>query len=169
VWNIPPILPFHHCHSYFYGAGIYNSLSGAAMVMIVAFLSGLIFGIGLIISGMANPAKVLAFLDITGLWDPSLIFVMAGAIAIGFFAFLWARSRHTTLLGAEMKLPSATKVDRRLIIGAMMFGAGWGLAGFCPGPALVGLGMGLPKALLFVAAMLAGMGLYELFDRTRGG
>jgi uncharacterized membrane protein YedE/YeeE len=139
------------------------------MVTIIAFVSGLIFGIGLIISGMANPAKVLAFLDITGLWDPSLIFVMAGAIAVGFFAFLWAKSRHTTLLGGEMKLPSATKIDRRLMIGAVMFGAGWGLAGFCPGPALVGLGMGLPKALLFVAAMLAGMGLYELFDRSRGG
>ncbi|MYN27872.1 DUF6691 family protein [Duganella levis] len=138
-------------------------------MIIISFLAGLIFGIGLIISGMADPAKVLAFLDITGLWNPSLIFVMAGAIGVGFFAFLWAKSRNTTLLGAEMKLPSATRIDRRLIIGAVMFGIGWGIAGFCPGPALVGLGMGLPKALIFVAAMLAGMALYELIDRPRGG
>ncbi|MYM73010.1 YeeE/YedE family protein [Duganella sp. FT109W] len=138
-------------------------------MIIISFVAGLIFGIGLIISGMADPAKVLAFLDLAGLWNPSLIFVMAGAIGIGFFAFLWAKSRKTTLLGGEMKLPSATKIDRRLIIGAVMFGIGWGIAGFCPGPALVGLGMGLPKALIFVAAMLAGMALYELLDRPRGG
>jgi uncharacterized membrane protein YedE/YeeE len=138
-------------------------------MIIISFLAGLIFGIGLIISGMADPAKVLAFLDVAGLWNPSLIFVMAGAIGVGFFAFLWAKSRKTTLLGGEMKLPSATKIDRRLIIGAVMFGIGWGIAGFCPGPALVGLGMGLPKALIFVAAMLAGMALYELLDRPRGG
>lgn len=138
-------------------------------MIIISFLAGLIFGIGLIISGMADPAKVLAFLDITGLWNPSLIFVMAGAIGVGFFAFLWAKSRNTTLLGAEMKLPSATRIDRRLIIGAVMFGIGWGIAGFCPGPALVGLGMVLPKALIFVVAMLAGMALYELIDRPRGG
>lgn len=138
-------------------------------MMIISFLAGLIFGIGLIISGMADPAKVLAFLDVAGLWNPSLIVVMAGAIGVGFFAFLWAKSRKTTLLGGEMKLPSATKIDRRLIIGAVIFGTGWGIAGFCPGPALVGLGMGLPKALIFVAAMLAGMALYELLDRPRGG
>jgi uncharacterized membrane protein YedE/YeeE len=130
-------------------------------MIIISFLAGLIFGIGLIISGMADPAKVLSFLDVAGLWNPSLIVVMAGAIGVGFFAFLWAKSRKTTLLGGEMKLPSATKIDRRLIIGAVMFGIGWGIAGFCPGPALVGLGMGLPKALIFVAAMLAGMALYE--------
>jgi uncharacterized membrane protein YedE/YeeE len=138
-------------------------------MIIISFLAGLIFGIGLIISGMANPAKVLGFLDLAGNWDPSLIFVMAGAIGVGFFAFLWAKSRKTTLLGGEMKLPTATRIDRRLIIGAVMFGIGWGLAGFCPGPALVGLGMGVPKAVLFVLAMLAGMGLYELFERRRGG
>jgi uncharacterized membrane protein YedE/YeeE len=138
-------------------------------MIIISFLAGLIFGIGLIISGMANPAKVLAFLDLAGKWDPSLILVMAGAIGLGFFAFLWAKSRKTTLLGAEMKLPSATKIDLRLVVGAAMFGVGWGLAGFCPGPALVGLGMGLPKAVLFVVAMLAGMAIYELVDRHRGG
>lgn len=129
--------------------------------MMVAFFAGLIFGLGLIISGMANPAKVLAFLDLTGKWDPSLMFAMAGAIGVGFFAFLWAKSRNTPL-------PAITRIDRRLIIGALMFGIGWGIAGFCPGPALVGLGMGLPKAFIFVGAMLGGMALYELFDR-RGG
>jgi uncharacterized membrane protein YedE/YeeE len=138
-------------------------------MIFVAFLSGLIFGFGLIISGMANPAKVLGFLDIAGNWDPSLIFVMGGAIFVGFFAFLWAKRRKTTLLGGEMKLPTATQIDRRLVLGAVLFGVGWGLAGFCPGPALVGLGMGLPKAMLFVVAMLAGMGLFELIERRRGG
>jgi len=129
----------------------------------------LIFGFGLIISGMANPAKVLAFLDLTGNWDPSLVFVMAGAILVAFFAFLYAGRRKTTLLGKEMKLPAFSKIDRRLVLGSILFGAGWGLAGFCPGPALVGLGMGAPKALLFVLAMLAGMVLFELLDRRRGG
>ncbi|MYM67974.1 YeeE/YedE family protein [Pseudoduganella sp. FT55W] len=138
-------------------------------MIFISFLAGLVFGIGLIISGMANPAKVLAFLDLAGNWDPSLIFVMCGAIGVGFFAFLWAKSRQTTLLGAEMKLPTATKIDRRLVIGSAMFGVGWGLAGFCPGPALVGLGMGLPKATIFVVAMLAGMALFELLERRRGG
>ena len=137
--------------------------------MVIAFLSGLLFGLGLIISGMANPAKVLGFLDLAGKWDPSLIFVMCGAIAVGFFAFLYAGRRKTTLLGAELKLPTATKIDRRLVIGSILFGAGWGIAGFCPGPALVGLGMGLPKAILFVLAMLAGMGIFEFFERRRGG
>jgi uncharacterized membrane protein YedE/YeeE len=137
--------------------------------MLISFICGLIFGFGLIISGMANPAKVLAFLDVTGNWDPSLAFVMAGAILVAFFAFLYAGRRKTTLLGKEMKLPAVIEIDRRLVLGSILFGAGWGLAGFCPGPALVGLGMGAPKALLFVLAMLAGMALFELLDRRRGG
>lgn len=131
-------------------------------MIVISFLVGLIFGIGLIVSGMANPAKVVGFLDLAGKWDPSLILVMGGAIGIGFFAFRWAKSRNTPL-------PTATKIDRRLIFGSMAFGIGWGIAGFCPGPALVGLGMGLPKALIFVIAMLAGMGIYELIERRRGG
>jgi uncharacterized membrane protein YedE/YeeE len=131
-------------------------------MIFTSFLVGLICGIGLIVSGMANPAKVLGFLDLAGKWDPSLILVMGGAIGIGFFAFRWAKSRNTPL-------PAATKIDRRLIFGSMAFGIGWGIAGFCPGPALVGLGMGLPKALIFVIAMLAGMGIYELIERRRGG
>lgn len=137
------------------------------MLILTSFMTGLVFGLGLILSGMANPAKVLGFLDVAGLWDPSLIFVMAGAIGVGFFAFLWARGRRVSLLGAEMKLPAATVIDRRLVLGATLFGIGWGVAGFCPGPALVGLGMGQGKALLFVAAMLAGMALFELIEHRR--
>jgi uncharacterized membrane protein YedE/YeeE len=138
-------------------------------MMLISFFCGLIFGLGLIISGMANPAKVLAFLDVSGHWDPSLAFVMAGAILVAFFAFLYAARRKNTLLGKELKLPTASKIDRRLVLGSIVFGTGWGVAGFCPGPALVGLGMGSTKALLFVLAMLAGMGLFELLERRRGG
>lgn len=137
--------------------------------MFISFICGLIFGIGLIVSGMADPAKVLGFLDVAGTWNPSLIFVMAGAVLIGFLGFSYAGRRRTTLSGKELKLPSATRIDRRLVLGSVLFGAGWGLAGFCPGPAMVALGMGLPKALCFVLAMLAGMGLFELIERRRGG
>ncbi|HEV8315006.1 MAG TPA: YeeE/YedE family protein [Burkholderiaceae bacterium] len=114
-----------------------------------------------------NPAKVLGFLDITGVWDPSLAFVMAGAIAIGAVAFAVARRHTTSFLGAQMKLPEARHIDGRLLAGSALFGVGWGLAGFCPGPALVALGMGEGKAAIFVAAMLVGMGLYEVLERRR--
>ena len=137
--------------------------------MFISFICGLIFGVGLIVSGMADPAKVLGFLDLAGIWNPSLVFVMAGAILIGFLGFSYAGRRKVTLLGKELKLPAATRIDRRLVLGSVLFGAGWGLSGFCPGPAVVALGMGLPKALCFVLAMLAGMGLFELIERRRGG
>lgn len=137
------------------------------MIVLSSLLAGLVFGLGLIVSGMANPAKVLGFLDLAGLWDPSLAFVMAGAIVVGFFAFLLANKRRNSLLGVEMKLPAAGSVNRRLVIGSLLFGMGWGLAGFCPGPGLVALGMGEPKAAVFVLAMLAGMGLFELLERRR--
>ena len=130
-----------------------------------ALLAGLVFGLGLIVSGMANPAKVLGFLDLFGRWDPSLAFVMAGAIAVGAVAFFAARKRTVSLLGAEMKLPTARHIDRRLVMGSTLFGIGWGIAGFCPGPGLVALGMGETKAAVFVAAMLAGMGVFELLER----
>ena len=132
-----------------------------------ALLAGLVFGLGLIVSGMANPAKVLGFLDLSGRWDPSLAFVMAGAIAVGAVAFLVARKRRVSVLGAEMKLPTARHIDRRLLMGSSLFGIGWGIAGFCPGPAVVALGMGEIKAMVFVAAMLAGMGLFEWLERRR--
>lgn len=130
------------------------------MFVLSALLSGLVFGLGLVVSGMANPAKVLGFLDLAGAWDPSLGLVMAGAIGVGFFAFLVAKKRTRSFIGAEMKIPTASAIDRRLLSGSVLFGAGWGIAGFCPGPGLVGVGMGEPKALVFVGAMLVGMGVF---------
>jgi len=135
------------------------------MNVVTALLSGLVFGLGLIVSGMANPAKVLGFLDLAGAWDPSLAFVMAGAIGVGLVAFRIARGRSRSLLGTPMALPTNRAIDRRLIAGSLLFGIGWGFAGFCPGPALVALGFGATKALVFVAAMLAGMFAFELIER----
>jgi len=139
------------------------------MTLFASLLAGLVFGLGLILSGMANPAKVLGFLDLAGPWDPSLAFVMAGAIGVGLVAFSVALRRTRSWLGAEMKLPTAHRIDRRLLAGSALFGIGWGIAGFCPGPALVSLVIGGPKALVFVVAMLAGMGLFELIERHRRG
>ena len=137
------------------------------MLLFTSLLAGLVFGFGLIVSGMANPAKVLGFLDLSGAWDPSLALVMAGAIGVSFFAFLFAKKRTRSLIGADMKLPTGRTIDRRLVIGSTLFGIGWGVAGFCPGPGLVALGMGEVKALIFVAAMLAGMVLFELLENRR--
>jgi hypothetical protein len=132
-----------------------------------AFASGLLFGIGLIVSGMTDPAKVLGFLDVAGRWDPSLAFVMAGAVFVGFFAFAAARRRTKSFLGAAMQLPSRRDIDARLVGGAIVFGIGWGLAGFCPGPALVNFGAGEAKAAVFVAAMLLGMLVEPALERLR--
>lgn len=137
------------------------------MQIVAALLSGLVFGLGLIVSGMANPIKILGFLDLTGRWDPSLALVMAGAVAVGFGAFAIARKRTVSLLGSDMKLGTASHIDRRLLGGGALFGIGWGIAGFCPGPALVALGMGEVKALVFVVAMLAGMSIFELLERRK--
>jgi len=137
------------------------------MGAITALLAGLLFGIGLMVSGMANPAKVLGFLDLAGRWDPSLAFVMVGAIVIGSMAFLLARRRQRSLLGLPMQLPGSTVITPRLVIGSALFGIGWGTAGFCPGPALVALGAGYPKAVGFVMAMVAGMLVFEVMERTR--
>jgi uncharacterized protein len=137
------------------------------MLVVASLLAGLVFGLGLILSGMANPAKVLGFLDLAGPWDPSLALVMAGAIAVGLVAFVVARNRTVSFLGAEMKLPTARHVDRRVVGGSLLFGIGWGIAGFCPGPGLVALGMGEAKAAVFVAAMLLGMGIFELAERRK--
>lgn len=134
------------------------------MNLFTSFLAGLVFGLGLIVSGMANPAKVLGFLDLAGAWDPSLLLVMGGAIAVGVIAFFIARRRTVSLLGTPMRLPTSRDIDRRLVGGSLLFGIGWGVAGFCPGPGLVALGMGEVKALVFVAAMLGGMGLWTLFE-----
>ena len=137
------------------------------MQRISEFLVGLIFGIGLILSGMTDPGKVIGFLDLFGNWDPSLAFVMGGAILVGVFAFTVAKKRTTSVLGGAMQLPTARHVDKRLIIGSLAFGAGWGLAGFCPGPALVSLGGGEVKAAVFVLAMLIGMLAFEVAERLK--
>lgn len=137
------------------------------MVNITALLAGLIFGLGLILAGMADPAKVLAFLDITGAWDPSLALVMGGAIAVGSVAFAVAGRRNRSYLGLPMHLPTARVIDKRLVLGSLAFGIGWGMAGICPGPALVLLGTGSSKGIVFVAAMLLGMGIFEILERSR--
>jgi len=136
-------------------------------ILIASLVAGLVFGFGLLLSGMANPAKVLGFLDLAGRWDPSLALVMAGAVGVGSLAFAFAARRRVSLLGAPMQLPSARRIDRRLALGSVAFGIGWGLVGFCPGPALVALGAGEHKALVFMLAMVAGMGLFEWLERRR--
>ena len=137
------------------------------MQALMALLVGLIFGVGLIISGMTDPSKVIGFLDLAGNWDPSLAFVMGGAILVGLIAFRFAASRTRSLLGAAMHLPTASQIDRRLLVGGLAFGAGWGLAGFCPGPALASLASGNPKTLVFSGAMLTGMIIFEVVERMR--
>jgi len=134
------------------------------MHILSAWIVGLVFGIGLIVAGMTNPAKVQGFLDLAGPWDPSLAFVMGGAILVGLVAFRFAGKRERALLGDAMRLPTATRIDRRLVLGSLAFGAGWGLAGFCPGPALATLATGGVKALVFTGAMLAGMIVFELLE-----
>jgi uncharacterized membrane protein YedE/YeeE len=132
--------------------------------LFASFAVGLLFGIGLIVSGMSNPAKVLGFLDLAGAWDPSLALVMAGAIGVGFFAFRAAGRRSRSLLGDKMQLPTSRDITPRLVLGSVLFGVGWGLAGICPGPGLVLAGALMPQGLLFVAAMLAGMLVFRVLD-----
>lgn len=137
------------------------------MHQIVAAFAGLLFGIGLIVSGMTNPAKVQSFLDLAGRWDPSLALVMGGAIAVGLPAFSLARRRSHSLLGDPMQLPANRRIDRRLLAGSLLFGAGWGLAGYCPGPALSSLAGDSWAPWLFVCAMLSGMGMFEFAERRK--
>ncbi len=137
------------------------------IINIAALACGLIFGLGLILSGMGSPTKVQNFLDFFGQWDPSLGFVMGGAIAVGLVAFTWAKQRQTALLGAPMQLPTSTAIDRKLLTGSALFGIGWGLAGFCPGPALMNLSTLNPEVWLFVAAMLAGMGVQHIWSKSQ--
>nr|WP_315466326.1 YeeE/YedE family protein [uncultured Rhodoferax sp.] len=132
---------------------------------VAEFAAGLIFGLGLILAGMTNPAKVLAFLDLSGAWDPSLALVMGGAIAVGTVAFALAKGRRRSHLDLPMQWPQATAIDRRLLLGSLLFGAGWGLAGFCPGPAVVSLAIGGTGVYVFVAAMLTGMVIFECLER----
>ena len=129
------------------------------------FVVGLMFGVGLMASGMTDPGKVIGFLDLFGAWDPSLALVMGGAVVVGFFAFALAKKRTTTFLGGALRFPTTNQMDKPLVIGSLLFGAGWGLGGFCPGPALVSMVDGQSKAMLFVGAMLVGMLGFELMDR----
>ena len=135
------------------------------MQVLMALLAGLVFGLGLIMSGMTDPSKVIGFLDLGGQWDPSLAFVMGGAILVGVIAFRFAATRSQAILGGSMRLPTARQIDRRLILGGLAFGAGWGLAGYCPGPVLASLATGGSKPLIFTMAMLAGMVIFEIQDR----
>ena len=139
------------------------------MGKLTAFLAGLVFGLGLLLAGMANPAKVLGFLDLTGAWDPSLALVMAAAIGVAVLPLTWAKRRSRSLLGAPMQLPVKRELDRRLIGGSLLFGIGWGIAGICPGPAVAILLTGHWQVLLFVAAMLLGMLLFEALERRERG
>ncbi len=140
------------------------------MLIVSAWIAGVLFGFGLMLGGMTNPAKVLAFLDLAGPWDPSLAFVMGGAMSVAAVAFALANTRVKSVLGAPLQIPRNRTLDGRLVLGSLAFGVGWGLGGFCPGPALVAVASGAPKAVAFTAAMLAGMALFELiqyFTRPR--
>lgn len=137
------------------------------LIHIIALLAGLIFGLGLIVSGMVNPDKVQDFLDMSGSWDPSLLLVMGGAIAVGLLAFALAKRRNETFLGAPINMPTSRVIDKRLVLGSLAFGIGWGLAGICPGPGLVLVGSGNAQGMVFVAAMLVGMGIFELLERRK--
>ena len=130
------------------------------MLMLSAFAAGLLFGLGLIVSQMVNPAKVLAFLDVAGAWDPSLAFVMVGAIAASALGYVLAKREGEPVFGDRLEVPSRRDFDWRLVGGAILFGIGWGLVGLCPGPALAILPLGFWQAWIFVAAMLVGMGLF---------
>ncbi|MBX6394048.1 MAG: YeeE/YedE family protein, partial [Burkholderiales bacterium] len=133
-----------------------------ALYSVAAFFCGLVFGIGLLVAGMANPAKILAFLDLAGRWDPSLALVMAGAIAVGALGFSVAKRRQRALLGTPMDLPTVRTIDRPLVFGSLAFGVGWGLSGFCPGPALLAAGAGYGKALVFCVFMVVGMSVHRI-------
>ena len=135
------------------------------MRRISEFLVGLLFGLALMLSGMTDPGKVLGFLDLAGAWDPSLALVMGGAIAVGVGAFALAKRRTVAFFGGALQWPESDAIDKRLVLGSLVFGAGWGLAGFCPGPAVVSMAAGHAKAAMFVVAMLAGMVVFQLADR----
>jgi uncharacterized membrane protein YedE/YeeE len=132
-----------------------------------AGLAGLLLGAGLILSGMANPAKVIGFLDVAGPWDPSLGLVMGGGLVVGSIGFALLKKQPKTLMGEPLNLPTSRKIDLRLILGSVLFGIGWGITGICPGPGLVLLGAGIPEGVIYVASLLAGMTLYSLIEKVR--
>ena len=135
------------------------------MQRVIEFVLGLTFGLGLLISGMTDPGKVQGFLDLAGAWDPSLAFVMGGGVMVGLVGFGLAKKKTISFSGAPFHWPEMTPIDSPLVLGSLMFGMGWGLAGFCPGPALVTMASGNDKALVFVLAMLVGMVLFDRFKK----
>jgi uncharacterized membrane protein YedE/YeeE len=137
------------------------------MQWITAGLAGLLLGMGLILSGMANPAKVIGFLDVAGPWDPSLGLVMGGGLVVGSIGFALLKKQPKTLTGEPLNLPTSRKIDLRLVLGSVLFGIGWGITGICPGPGLVLLGAGIPEGIVYIASLLAGMTLYSLIEKLR--
>ena len=137
------------------------------MQWVTAGLAGLLLGMGLILSGMANPAKVIGFLDVAGPWDPSLGLVMGGGLVVGSIGFALLKKQPKTLTGEPLKLPTSRKIDLRLVLGSVLFGIGWGVTGICPGPGLVLLGAGIPEGIIYIASLLAGMTLYSLIEKLR--
>ncbi|MCW2255537.1 putative membrane protein YedE/YeeE [Providencia alcalifaciens] len=135
------------------------------MPIITALISGLLFGIGLILAGMSNPSKILGFLDITGRWDPSLLITMAMAMGVSAIAFKLIKKHQVSVLNCRMQIPINQKIDQPLIIGSILFGIGWGLAGICPGPALLLTGMGITQGVLFTLAMIAGMSIFQIVKK----
>ncbi|MGJ3353292.1 DUF6691 family protein [Providencia sp. Je.9.19] len=136
------------------------------MPILIALISGLLFGLGLIIAGMGNPAKILAFLDITGNWDPSLLVTMAVAMAISGIAFALVKKRKSSVLNCPIQIPTNQKIDVSLVTGSIFFGVGWGLAGICPGPALLLTGMGIIQGVIFTLAMIAGMAIFQFSQKN---
>jgi uncharacterized protein len=135
--------------------------------LIFSLFAGLLFGVGLIFSGMTNPEKIIGFLDVTGKWDPSLLFVMLGAISISFFAFRRASKKSASILGQPMNIPTKKEIDVRLIVGSIIFGIGWGLAGYCPGPGIASIATSKLQPITFVIAMLFGMLAYEFTEKYK--
>jgi len=134
---------------------------------LTAFASGLLFGVGLLLGGMTDPRKVIGFLDVAGAWDPSLAFVMLGAVAVHFVAYRWVRGSASPLFADEFAIPKLRHIDAKLVGGSAVFGVGWGLAGYCPGPGIVSLGAGSRDALVFVVTMLVGMLLGVKYEASR--
>lgn len=135
------------------------------MPILIALISGILFGLGLVIAGMGNPAKILAFLDITGTWDPSLLITMAVGMVISGIAFLGVKKRSVSVLNCPLQIPTNQTIDKKLVTGSVLFGVGWGLAGICPGPALLLTGMGLTQGIIFTLAMVAGMAIFQFTQK----
>ncbi|MEX5731595.1 DUF6691 family protein [Providencia hangzhouensis] len=136
------------------------------MPILIALISGILFGLGLVIAGMGNPAKILAFLDITGTWDPSLLITMAVGMVISGIAFLGVKKRSVSVLNCPLQIPTNQTIDKKLVTGSVLFGVGWGLAGICPGPALLLTGMGLTQGIIFTLAIVAGMAIFQFTQKN---